>query len=160
MPTVVVGLLVYAFITKRGPFGGYGLLFSISGIIIAQIILILPIVISLTATAIEGLDKRLYMTLITLGAKRRQVLLTSLWESRFAVLVAAFTAYGRAVSEVGVSMMIGGNIKGHTRTLTTAIALESGKGDFAMGIALGIVLLFIAFIVNFTLAFLKKITNE
>lgn len=156
LPTVVVGLFVYAFISRRGPFGELGILFTIPGIAIAQTILITPIVISLTATAIESLDRRLQATLVTLGARGKQILLTSLMEARYAVLVAAVTAYGRAISEVGVSMMIGGNIKWHTRTITTAIALETGKGDFAVGMALGIVLLTLALVVNSSLTLLKK----
>ena len=156
LPTVVVGLFVYAFISRRGPCGELGLLFTIPGIAVAQTILITPIVTSLTATAIESLDRRLRATLVTLGARGRQILLTSLMEARYAVLVAAVTAYGRAISEVGISMMIGGNIKWHTRTITTAIALETGKGDFAVGMALGIVLLTFALIVNSSLTLLKK----
>lgn len=158
LPTVVVGLLVYAFISRRGPFGEMGLLFTITGIAVAQTILITPIVISLTATAIESLDRRLRTTLIALGARGKQILFTSLMEARYAVLVAAVTAYGRAISEVGISMMIGGNIKWHTRTVTTAIALETGKGDFAVGMALGIVLLSIALAVNSFLTLMKRRT--
>lgn len=156
LPTVVVGLFVYAFVSRRGPLGEWGLLFTIPGIAIAQMILVLPIVMSLTATAIESLDRRLKTTILTLGARGRQIITASLLEARYAVLIAAVTAYGRAISEVGVSMMIGGNIKWHTRTITTAIALETGKGQFAMGIALGIVLLSIAFFVNFALTALKR----
>jgi len=156
MPTVVVGLLVYAFISRRGPLGEFGLLFTIPGIALAQTILVVPIVVSLTATAIEGLDRRLRMTLMALGAERIQIAMTSIVEARFAVLIAAVTAYGRAVSEVGISMMVGGNIKWHTRTITTAIALETGKGEFAMGIALGIVLLLLAFLANSLLTILKR----
>lgn len=156
LPTVVVGLFVYAFISRRGPCGELGLLFTISGIAVAQTILVTPIVISLTATAIESLDRRLRATLAALGARGGQILVTSLMEARYAVLVAAVTAYGRAISEVGISMMIGGNIKWHTRTITTAIALETGKGDFAIGMALGIVLLMLALVVNISLTLLKK----
>jgi len=156
MPTVVVGLLVYAFISRRGPMGDFGLLFTIPGIALAQTILITPIVISLTATAIEGLDRRLRMTLIALGADARQIAITSLVEAKYAVLMAAVAAYGRAISEVGISMMVGGNIKWHTRTITTAIALETGKGEFAMGIALGIVLLLMAFLANSLLTVFKR----
>jgi tungstate transport system permease protein len=159
LPTVVVGLLVYGFISSRGPLGSMELLFTVSGIVAAQTILILPIVISLTASAIESLDMRLRNTLITLGASQHQIVLTSLNEAKIAVMTAAVTAYGRAISEVGISMMIGGNIKWHTRTITTAIALESGKGNFAMGIALGIVLLAIAFAVNASLIILKKMSK-
>jgi len=156
LPTVVVGLLVYAFITKKGPLGDFKLLFETSGIIAGQVILILPLVISLCATGIESLDERLRNTLITLGASPGRILISTLYESRFAVMTAAATAYGRAISEVGVSMMIGGNIKWHTRTITTAITLETGKGEFAMGIALGIVLLLISFSVNWALIFFRK----
>lgn len=156
LPTVVVGLFVYAFISRSGPLGGLGLLYTIPGIAAAQVILILPIVVSLTATAVEGLDRRLKSTLLSLGARGSRIALTSLHEARFAVLIAAVSAYGRAISEVGIAMMIGGNIKWHTRTITTAIALETGKGEFAMGIALGIVLLGIAFATNSMLVLLKK----
>ena len=156
LPTVVVGLLVYAFITNKGPLGNFNLLFHSSGIIIGQIILILPYVISLSATGVDSLDERLKSTLITLGASPGRILLSTLYEARFAAMAAAAAAYGRAISEVGVSMMIGGNIKWHTRTITTAMTLETGKGEFAMGIALGIVLLIISFAVNWALSFLKK----
>lgn len=156
LPTVVVGLFVYAFISRRGPLGEMALLFTVPGIALAQTILVLPIVVSLTATAVEGLDRRLRLTLITLGANARQIALQTLLEARFAVLTAAVTAYGRAISEVGISMMIGGNIKWHTRTITTAVALETGKGEFAMGIALGIVLLTLALLVNAVLVTLRR----
>ena len=131
-------------------------MFTKSGIVIGQVILILPIVISLTSTAVEGLDERLRNTLITLGAGKWQILLGTLYESRFALMTAAATAYGRVISEVGVSMMIGGNIRWHTRTITTAIALETGKGDFGLSIALGVTLLLIGFFVNGILIILRK----
>ena len=156
LPTVFIGLLVYAFLSRSGPLGEAGLLFTLTGIAIGQTILALPIVMALTATAIEGLDRHLHMTLVTLGANRRQVLCTSLWEIRHGILAAAVTAYGRVMTEVGISMMVGGNIKWHTRTMTTAIALETNKGQFAMGVALGLVLLGIAFAVNISLAALRK----
>lgn len=158
MPTVVVGLLVYSFISRKGPFGAAELLYTIPGISIAQIILILPIIISLTATAIESLDQQLNTTLMTLGARGKQLLTAHLIEARFAIFAAAVAAYGRVVSEVGISMMIGGNIKWHTRTITTAITLETGKGEFATGIALGLILLIIAFFINGCLALLKRRT--
>ena len=123
---------------------------------IGQVILGLPIVISYTATAIEGLDNRLKLTLQTLGASGGKLALTSLWEGRFQVLVAALTSYGRIIGEVGSAMMLGGNIKWHTRTITTAITLETGKGDFALGIALGVVLLAISFALNISLSFLRR----
>jgi len=156
LPTVVVGLLVYAFISNRGPIGSWQLLFTIRGMAIGQTILALPIVIALTASAIEGLDRRLQTTLATLGASGVSMALSCLRESRFAILVAAMTAYGRIVAEVGVSMMLGGNIKWHTRTITTAITLETGKGDFALGIALGILLLLISFTLNAALSLMRR----
>ena len=156
LPPVVVGLLVYAFISNRGPLGHLELLFTIRGMAIGQTILALPIVIALTASAIEGLDHRLRLTLLTLGASGRQQAMTTLWESRFQVLMAAITAYGRIIAEVGVSMMLGGNIKWHSRTITTAITLETGKGDFALGIALGILLLAMSFILNALLSLLRR----
>ncbi len=155
-PTVVIGLLVYSFFSQRGPLGHFDLLFTLPGIAVGQTILGLPIIIALTASAVESLDSRLRPTLLTLGARPRDLLLTTVWEARFSLLAAAVTAYGRIVSEVGISMMVGGNIKWYTRTITTAIALETNKGQFALGIALGIVLLTIAFGVNLALFFLKS----
>lgn len=156
LPTVFIGLVVYAFISNRGPLGGMGLLFTLPGIAIGQTFLALPVVIALSATAVESMDRHLRMLLISLGANRRQLLFSSLWEVRYGVLAAGLTAYGRVMTEVGISMMVGGNIKWHTRTITTAIALETGKGMFATGIALGVVLLAIAFGVNVCLSFLRR----
>jgi tungstate transport system permease protein len=156
LPTVFIGLLVYAMISQRGPMGNMGLLFTIPGISIGQTILALPVVIALSATAIESTDANLRVSLITLGASRRQLLLTSLWEVRHGILAAGLAAYGRVMTEVGISMMVGGNIKWHSRTITTAIALETGKGMFATGIALGLVLLLIAFTVTLPASLLRR----
>jgi len=156
LPTVFIGLLVYAFLSQRGPLGNLGLLFTLPGIAIGQTILALPIVIALTAAAVESMDEQLNVTLISLGANRRQLLLSSLWEVRYGIVAAGVTAYGRVLTEVGISMMVGGNIKWHTRTITTAIALETNKGQFTMGIALGLVLLAIAFIVSISVSFLRR----
>ncbi len=156
LPTVFIGLVVYAFISNRGPLGHMGLLFTLPGIAIGQTILALPVVIALSATAVESMDRHLRTLLISLGASRGQLLLSSLWEVRFGILAAGLTAYGRVMTEVGISMMVGGNIKWHTRTITTAIALETGKGMFATGIALGVVLIAIAFAVNGCLSLLRK----
>ena len=156
LPTVFIGLLVYAVVSRQGPLGQMGLLFTLPGIAVGQTILALPIVIALTATAVENLDASLRTTLLSLGAGRRQMVTSTLWEARHAILAAALTAYGRVMTEVGISMMVGGNIKWHTRTITTAIALETSKGKFAMGIALGLVLLLIAFAVNAGVSFLRK----
>jgi len=156
LPTVFIGLLVYAFISRSGPLGELGLLFTIPGIAVGQAILALPIVVALTASAVEQRDQQLSLTLMTLGADRRQILRTSLWEVRYAVAATAITAYGRVLTEVGISMMVGGNIKWDTRTITTAIALETNKGQFGMGVALGLVLLLIAFSASLLVAFFRR----
>lgn len=156
LPTVVIGLLVYAFISRRGPLGDWELLFTVRGMAIGQVILGTPIVAAYTAAAIEGLDSRLRQTLMTLGASGGKLALTSLWEARFMILVAALTAFGRIVGEVGSAMMLGGNIKWHTRTITTAITLETGKGEFALGIALGVILILISLLLNISLTFLRR----
>lgn len=155
-PTVVIGLLVYAFLSRKGPLGELNMLFTLSGIAVGQTLLGLPIVVAMMATAVENLDQRLKNTLLTLGAAPQQVLRTTLWEARYSLILAAAAAYGRIVSEIGISMMVGGNIKWHTRTITTAIALETGKGEFAMGIALGLVLMILAFAVNFSMSGIRK----
>lgn len=155
-PTVLIGLLVYAFICRRGALGDLGLLFTLEGMAIGQAILALPIMISLTAQAVEGMDSRCRLTLLTLGASPRQVAIGTLWELRFAVSLIGFTAFGRVITEVGIAMMLGGNIKWETRTITTAIALETSKGEFAQGIALGVVLLVMAFAVNGALTVLRR----
>ena len=156
LPTVFIGLVVYAFLTQRGPLGGLGLLFTLPGIAIGLTILALPIVIALSATAVEGMDRKLGVTLISLGADRRQLFLGTVWEARHGILAAGLTAFGRVLTEVGIAMMVGGNIKWQTRTVTTAIALETNKGEFAAGIALGLVLLIIAFSVTLSVSFLRK----
>jgi tungstate transport system permease protein len=156
LPTVFIGLLVYAFFTNRGPLGEWGLLFTLSGIAVGLTILALPVVIALSATAVESMDRQLRVALISLGANRQQLVLSTLWEARHGIIAAGLTAYGRVMTEVGIAMMVGGNIKWQTRTITTAIALETNKGEFAMGIALGLVLLLIAFGVNVSVSFLRK----
>ncbi len=156
LPTVFIGLMVYAFLSSRGPLGNLSLLFTTAGIAIGQTILALPIVTALCANAVESLDRQLRMTIISLGANRMQLLFTSLWEGRYGIIAAGATAYGRVLTEVGISMMVGGNIKWNTRTITTAIALETNKGMFAVGIALGLVLLLIAFLVNFSVSFMRN----
>jgi tungstate transport system permease protein len=156
LPTVFIGLLVYAFFTSRGPLGHLGLLFTLPGIAVGLTILALPIVVALSATAVESMDRQLRVTLISLGANRRQLFLSTLWEARHGVIAAALTAYGRVITEIGIAMMVGGNIKWQTRTITTAIALETNKGEFAMGIALGLVLLLISFSVNLSVSSLRK----
>lgn len=155
-PTVLIGLLVYAFISRRGVLGDMNLLFTLEGMAVGQAILALPIMISLTAQAVESLDVRCRWTLLTLGASGYQVALNTLWELRFALSLIGVTAFGRVITEVGIAMMLGGNIKWETRTITTAIALETSKGEFAQGIGLGLVLLAMAFAVNGLLTLLRR----
>ena len=154
-PTVVIGLIVYLLVSSTGPLGELNLLFTIYAIVIGQTILALPIVIALTASAIEHLDQDLPSRLQTMGANKHQIMLTMLWETRYALFVMALTVYGRVVSEVGISMMVGGNIKWYTRTITTAIALETSKGEFATSIALGMILILFALLVNITMSALR-----
>jgi len=156
LPTVVIGLILYTLLSKSGIFGEYNLLFTLKAIIIGQIILSLPIIIALTAAQVEAVDKRLYLSLKGLGARPIQILNATLIEARFGIMTAALTAYGRIITEIGISMMIGGNIKYHTRTVTTAIALETGKGEFVTGFALALVLFAIALMVNIVLSIIKR----
>ncbi len=156
LPTVFIGLLVYTLLSRSGPLGELNLLFTLRAIGIGQTILGLPIVVALTCNQVEHLDRSFYISLKGLGADSGQILLTTIFESRFGLLAAAVTAYGRILTEVGISMMVGGNIKYHTRTITTAIALETGKGEFATGMALGLVLLAIALLVNSVLTLIRN----
>jgi tungstate transport system permease protein len=151
LPTVVIGLLVYSFISRSGPLGHWGVLFTPRAIILGQTILALPIITSMVYGALSRLDPRMSETLITLGASPLGMFWMTLREARIAILSAVLAGFGRVVGEVGVSMMLGGNIRWYTRTLTTAIALETSKGEFELGLALGIVLMLIAFLVNFLL---------
>jgi tungstate transport system permease protein len=155
-PTVLIGLLVYGLICRRGALGDFGLLFTLPGMAIGQTILALPIIISLVAQAVETLDARCRQTLLTLGANSRQVAVATILELRFSVMIVTISAFGRVVTEVGIAMMLGGNIKWETRTITTAIALETNKGEFAQGMALGLVLLAMAFGLNCALCFTRR----
>jgi tungstate transport system permease protein len=148
LPTVLVGLLCYAVISRRGPLGALELLFTPSGIIIGDILLVLPLVVALTSTAVASVDPRARETAVSLGASPFQTALAVLTEARAAILAAVVASFGRVISEVGAAMMLGGNIRGYTRTLTTAIALETGKGEFALAVALGFILLLAALITN------------
>ena len=156
LPTVVVGLIVYSLISRRGPLGVFGLLYTPSAMIIGQFILATPIVIALTHSAVQGIDRRVRNTALTLGASEIQSAWTVIKEARYAVLAAVITGFGRVIAEVGAAMMLGGNIKGSTRVMTTAIALETAKGEFGFSIALGIILLLIAFSINILLHYFQS----
>lgn len=156
IPTVTIGLLVYLLLAADGPLGNLHLLFSVPAIIIGQTLLALPIMVVMIANSSETTENNLRETLFTLGANHWQIFLTILQESRLAIIAAAIMAYSRIASEVGIAMMLGGNIKFFTRTMTTAIALETMKGNFALGIALGVILLFFALGANIIATILQK----
>jgi tungstate transport system permease protein len=156
LPTVVVGLLFYAFLSRRGPLGDLELLYTPAGISLGLFVLALPTVVNLTLAAIQGLDPRLILTCKLLGATPIQQTWKILMEARFAVTAAVVLAFGRVISEVGIAMMLGGNIRGFTRTMTTAIALETSKGEFELGLALGIFLMAVALVVNGLLFLLQR----
>ncbi len=157
LPTVCVGLIVFVVLSRSGPLGDLRLLFTPTGIVIGQVILITPIVIGLTLSALSNIDKDLYDLALSLGASKKTVVITILQEAKFAIFSAIIMAFGRAISEVGISMMIGGNIRGYTRTITTAIALETSKGELELSFALGIILMLIAFLVNLLLSKVRQV---
>lgn len=159
LPTVVVGLFVFSFISRQGPIGVLGLLFTPTAMVIGQFILATPIITALSISAIQGIDPRVRITAITLGARSYQVVVAIMRESRFAIMAAIIAGFGRIIGEVGSAMMLGGNIKGYTRSITTAIALETSKGEFSLGLALGIVLLTVALSVNIILRYLQQRTR-
>ena len=154
-PTVVIGLVIYLLLSRRGPLGSLALLFTPTAIMIGYMAIAFPILVVFTISSVQGADPRVYETARCLGAGRLAASLTTLWEVRFGILAAVVNGFGRAVSEVGCAIMVGGNIEGLTRNIPTAIALETTKGDFAQGIALGIVLMVVALGVNVVLALLQ-----
>jgi len=155
-PTVVVGLLVFAFISRQGPLGFLGILFTPTAMVIGQFILAIPIITALTIAAVQGGDRRVRLTALTLGATRIQTSITVLTEARFALMAAIIAGFGRVIGEVGSAIMLGGNIRNYTRTFTTAIALETSKGEFGFAIALGILLMIVSFAVNILLRYFQQ----
>lgn len=155
LPTVVIGLVLYMLLSRQGPLGGLRLLFTQEAMIIGEAVLAFPILAALTLAAVQGADSRAAETARTLGASGFRTALTVLFEVRFAVIAAMVSGFGRVISEIGCAMMVGGNIAGVTRNITTAIALETSKGEFVQGIALGIVLVAIALLINLGLALLQ-----
>jgi len=155
-PTVVIGLTVYAMLSRQGPLGQWELLYTQPAMILGQMLLALPIIASLTITAVRNLDKRVQMTVASLGATPFQELKMLFHEASYGILAAIIAGYARVFSEIGISMMLGGNIKGYTRNITTAIALETGKGEFSVSLALGIILLIAAFLINFLFSSIQK----
>lgn len=148
LPTVLIGLFVYAFISRRGIFGPLDLLYTQKAMIIGQVMLIIPIMTTFTISAISRIDDRYRETALTLGANIFQTAWIIVREARFGIVASIIVAFGRVIAEVGISMMLGGNAKEFTRTMTTAMALEYDKGEFVLSVALGIVLLAVSFTVN------------
>jgi tungstate transport system permease protein len=155
LPTVLIGLLLYLMLSRRGPLGDLGWLFSQPGIVAGQCLIGLPVLLAFTLAAVQALDPRYAETALAHGASRLRVMFSVLHEARYGVMAAVISGFGRVISEVGCALMVGGNIEGHTRTITTAIALETSKGDFAQGIALGIVLVTLALGMNGVLVLLQ-----
>jgi len=155
VPAVVVGLTVYLLLSRQGPFGDLHLLFTQQAMVIGQMLLGFPIIVAMGHAAFQAGERRAWETARTLGAHPIRAFITLLHELRYGLLVAVLAAFGRVISEVGVSMMVGGNILDHTRNIPTAIALETSKGEFSQGIALGIVLIIMAFSLNFLLSWFQ-----
>ena len=160
LPPVVVGLIVYILLSRSGPFGVLGLLFTPTAMIIAQIIIITPLITSIAHQAMRELWAEYHDLLISLNTSKSQRIRTLIWDGRRALLTAALAGFGRAIGEVGAIMIVGGNIDNATRVLTTAIALETGKGDFALALGLGFVLIALALVVNIAIHWLSRTERE
>jgi tungstate transport system permease protein len=155
IPTVVVGLFVYALIYSQGPLGSLHMLFSPAAIVFGQTVLIIPLIASLACSSVSVVNPVVRETALTLGAGRFRTTLAVASEAQGALMVVCITAFGRVIGEVGISLLLGGNILGYTRTITTAVSLQTSKGEFALGLALGIILLFAAFAVNIAARLLR-----
>jgi tungstate transport system permease protein len=156
LPPVVVGLFVYILLSRSGPLGFMGLLYTPSAMVIAQTILALPIVVSLCHSAIVGIDPIIKQASMTLGATPFQTTITIIKEARYGIMSGVIAALGRVMAEVGAILIVGGNIAGYTRVVTTTIALETDKGNFELALALGIILLTISLLINVVLHFIQK----
>jgi tungstate transport system permease protein len=156
LPPVVVGLAVYLLLSNRGPLGGLDWLVTPGAMVLAQTVIALPLIVGLTLTAVQSLDPNLPLQVRALGATRRQLVWTMLVEARFGLFAAIAAAFGSIISEVGAVMLVGGNIEGETRVLTTAIVLETRRGNFALALALGIILLGLAFLSNWVFYRLQR----
>jgi len=157
VPAVVVGLTLFIMLSRQGPLGDFRLLFTQTAMVLGQFLLSYPILVSMSLAAIQAVDNRAWETARTLGAGPVQAFFTLLYEVRFGLITALLAAYGRIIAEVGASMMLGGNILEYTRNIPTAIALETSKGNFSQGIALGIVMVLLSFILN---AFLHSMDHK
>jgi len=159
LPPVVVGLLVTILLWRSGPLGSLGLLYTPTAIVIAQALIATPIVTGITVAAIQHLPKNLRLQILALGATRLQMIRLLVKEARLPLLAAVMAGFGGVISEVGASLMVGGNIKGYTRVLTTATVMETSKGNFDLAIALGIILLLLTFAINLILTMVQQNTR-
>jgi len=160
MPTVVVGLVLYSLLSRSGPFGALRLMYTQTAMVIGQFVLASPIVTMLTLSALAGVDKRVRPTALTLGASPFQSDFAVLREGSFALAAAIAAGFGRVFGEVGVSMMLGGNIRHYTRNLTTGIAFQTSRGEFSLGLALGVILLTVALTANLLVRFLEMKSSK
>lgn len=156
LPSVVVGLVVYLLLSRSGPFGFLGWMFSFKAMVLAQAVLVLPVVTALTRQAVEDVDRAQGEQLRSLGAGPALRSLLLAWDERYALLTVIIAAFGRAISEVGAVMIVGGNIDGFTRVMTTAIALETSRGDLPLALALGILLLGVVLVLNALIAAVRR----
>lgn len=156
LPPVVVGFVTWLFLMRYGPFGALGLLYTPTAMIIAQAVIASPIVAGFTLAAVQSINPKLRLQILSLGATRVQYLLLLLWESRLGIMAAIIAGFGGVISEVGASMMVGGNIRGYTRVLTTATVLEVSKGKFELAAGLSIILLALSFAIMGTLSWLQQ----
>ena len=156
LPPVVVGLFVSLLLWRSGPMGAWELLYTPAAIVVAQAVIATPIVTGITLAAVQNVPEKFRLQLVALGASRAQMVAVVLREARLPMLVAIMAAFGGVISEIGASMMVGGNIKGQTRTLTTAMALETGKGNFEIALALSVLLLVVVFAVNWALTAIQQ----
>ena len=156
LPPVVVGLFVTIFLWRNGPLGVFGLLYTPAAMIIAQAVIATPIVMGITVAAIQHLPPKLRLQILALGATRMQMMWLLIREARLPLLAAVMAGFGGVISEVGASIMVGGNIKGYSRVLTTATVMETGRGNFEVAIALGIILLLLAYFINLILTHIQQ----
>jgi tungstate transport system permease protein len=156
LPPVVVGLIAWLLLTRNGPLGALGLLYSPTAMILAQAVIASPIVAGFTLAAVQSMNPKLGLQILSFGSNRCQYILLLLWESRLGILAAIIAGFGRVIAEVGASMMVGGNVRGYTRVLTTATVLEVSKGQFELATALGIILLLLTFPITAALSYIQQ----
>lgn len=159
LPPVVAGLIVYMLFTHYGPFGKLGILFTVKVMVVAQVFLITPLVIALTSSIVSGNTKQIKETAIGLNLSKASIMTLYITENKNAIMSVILTAFGRAIAEVGAVSLVGGNIQFKTRVMTTAIMLETNKGNFSFALALGIILLIIAFVINTIASFIERSSN-